>query len=441
MIQIIAPPGFLPEKTYAFRVLLEEILGLNFTITFSDTTTSYQLVLPNAHVLILADCFFGRKEEGEGYTLSDVPAEPGYIQYRISQRSIPVLYGKPRLYYYEYSITCEADLVAATFFMTTRWEEAVKPERDQYGRFPAHAAYAAQYNLLDTPVVHEWAELIWQCLLDLGYPESARSQRAYTVQLSCDVDHPFLWWQPWERLRTLAGAVQRPYPIQEWSYWLQRNRLSGKDPFDTFDELIRLACNSSTVQFNFLGKRPPHFDCWYDLSHPRIGDLLRHLEEQGQTIGFHPSREAALDRAQFDTELEGLRQVTTATVTTGRHHYLCFSAPDTWQMWEDAGMTMDTTAGYPELPGFRTGMCIDYPVFNFRTRRPLKLREQPLIAMDVTFLEYLKKDVAGTMNKLQYLRHQTQLHQGQFTLLWHNSSIHTPIWQPYWDALTKTMVC
>ncbi len=420
MIHVIAPPGFMPEKAYAFRILLEEILGLHFTITYSDTTTSYQLVLPNAQVLVLADCFFGQKKEGEGYTLDDLPAEPGYFQHRIAYR--------------------EADLVAATFFMTTRWEESVQPERDQYGRFPGHAAYAAQHHLLETPLVHEWAELIWQCLLDLGCPESARVQRVFRTQLSCDVDHPFLWWQPWERLRTLVGAMQRSNPVGEWSYWLQRHTFSAKDPFDTFDALIRLA-GTHTVQFNFLGKRPPHFDCWYDLSHPRITQLLRHLEEQGQTIGFHPSREAALDRAQFDAELEGLRRVTNAEVTTGRHHYLCFSAPDTWQMWEDAGMTTDSTVGYPELPGFRTGMCMAYPVFNFRTRRPLQLREQPLIAMDVTFLEYLKKDVAGTMNKLQYLRHQTQVHQGQFTLLWHNSSIHTPIWQPYWDALTKIMVC
>jgi hypothetical protein len=77
---------------------------------------------------------------------------------------------------------------------------------------------------------------------------------------------------------------------------------------------------------------------------------------------------------------------------------------------------------------------MDYPVFNFKTRQPLQLREQPLIAMDITFKDYLQLDPAATQIYLLSLRRQVERFNGQFTLLWHNSSLNTVYWEG-WDAI------
>ena len=181
-------------------------------------------------------------------------------------------------------------------------------------------------------------------------------------------------------------------------------------------------------------------DAWYDLKHPEIRSLMQHIAERGHVVGFHPSREAAKDEVRFNAELSALRQVSPVPVVSGRHHYLCFDAPFTWQMWEKNGLEMDSTLGYPDVPGFRCGICVDYPVFDFLQKRTLSLREQPLMAMEVTFARYLQLDPENTLSNLLELRAQVQRFDGQFTLLWHNSSLNTWFWDPYRPVFEKMLL-
>ena len=91
-------------------------------------------------------------------------------------------------------------------------------------------------------------------------------------------------------------------------------------------------------------------------------------------------------------------------------------------------MTWDSTLGYPEAEGFHYGICQDFPVFNFLTRKMLNLREKPLTAMDVTLALYRKYSPETAFEKLQNLRRQTERHGGEFVLLWHNSSWNSYFW-------------
>ena len=126
-------------------------------------------------------------------------------------------------------------------------------------------------------------------------------------------------------------------------------------------------------------------------------------------------------------------------MTTGRQHYLRFAAPHTWQVWDDAGMAWDSTLGYPEAEGFRCGICQDYPVFNFLTRKRLALREKPLIAMDVTLALYRQYTPETAIERLQYLQRQVERHGGEFVLLWHNSSWNHYFWAD-WRKVFSTFV-
>ena len=434
MIKIFISPEHSPEKGYALQVLFNELLGLPIWVSLDSGMEHYRIELPNGNNIIIEDAFFGQRDENLPYSAQELPLKVPFVRY--GDITTPVLFGHAGYTETPQEIRFSADWVAAAFFMLTRWEEAVVSERDQYGRFPAKASLAFKNNFLQYPVVHQWAEILWAAMLKLGLPEGVKRQRKSTFVLSCDVDHPRLWWQPWQRIRTVLGAFSRKNTLYELKYWAKNDFFLKKDPFDTFDELMEMA-GGEQVQFNFLSDRPRHFDCWYDLQHPFVLQLLQKIHQKGHTIGFHPSREAATDRHRFEAELTALRNIAPGPVTTGRHHYLCFESPDTWQMWEDFGLKMDSTVGYSDMPGFRTGMCVAYGLFNFKTRQQLGLVEQPLVAMDMTFTGYLKNDPLETIEKLQYLRDQTLIYNGQFTLLWHNSSIHTPVWQPYWDELNK----
>ncbi len=433
MLVIETAPRFLPEKQYAFDVLLGEILGLPFRIQPVEGRSDYQIVLPNGKKLVLEDHFFDALEEGR-YLHSDNFPESSH---RIANPLLPGEFIAPmygRVYFDDHR--CGLDLVASAFFMLTRWEEYVRPERDRHGRFPAGAAYAVRMGFIRQPVVDEYAALLGHMLLRLDYSWTPTHAR-FKMNLSHDVDHPKRWWKPADRRRTLAGSLLRRFNPAETIFWLKNG---AQDPFDTFDWLMDLSEKNGLVsQFNFLGERARNSDCWYPLHDPFVLDLMKKIARRGHVIGFHPSYEAFADEEKFRSELASLRAVSPLPVSSGRQHYLRFSVPRTWQMWAGAGLLVDSSLGYPEMPGFRCGICREFPVFDFLQRKTLPLREKPLIAMDVSLAQYQKNTPEEALRILNSLRHEVRKHQGEFTLLWHNSSLNDYFWRP-WRTVYESFV-
>jgi hypothetical protein len=440
MLVVTISPTFLPEKHYACTVLLGELLGVAWEICVRPGEEHYRIELPNGATLTVEDHFWGKISETTGLSAALVPDAAVRMPHPYAPGDdLAGVYG--RLFFAESNreITCGLDLFASAFFMLTRWEEHVRPERDAFGRFPAAAALAVRANFLDRPVVHEYAELLRQMLVRLGYPapEPVRKTR---LHLSHDVDHPRLWWTAADRLRTLGGSLLQRKSIREATWWLRNHFFDPHDPFDIFEDWMDFSEKNGLVShFNFLGERPLAADCPYSLQHPFVKKLIHRIAERGHVAGFHPSREAHRDEVVFVHELESLRRVCPLPVTTGRQHYLCFSPPETWQRWSDAGMAWDSTLGYPEAEGFRCGMCRDFPVFNFLTREVLPLREKPLIAMDITLAQYRRYTPEQALERLFHLRRQVDKHGGEFVLLWHNSSWNTFFWKD-WRPVYETFV-
>lgn len=433
MIVIALHPHFFAEKQYVFTILLGEILGLSFEFVTDEQIDGYRISLPNGNAVYLQDVFWKNLKEGNGYDQNCLPDALSALHDPFYGTPLQVIYGTDVFEQFSDKIILGADVAATVFFMLTRWEEYVRPEkRDLFGRYPGSAAMAHEFGFLERPVVNEWAEFLFRCLVKLGLPETSIKKRNFETVLSCDVDHPRLWWSKLEMLRTIGGAFLRKNTFGELQYWWKNWLRNVLDPFDTFDELMILGERHDTpVQFNFLSERPRHYDAWYNLYHPEIIQLMQRINERGHIIGFHPSREAAGNKQLFLKELDALRKVSPQPVVSGRHHYLCFESPATWRYWEDAGLQTDSTAGYSDLPGFRCGICQEFPVFDFLQRRTLNLREQPLVAMDVTFARYLNESPDDTLQHLIRLQKTVQHYHGQFTILWHNSSLNTWFWAPY----------
>jgi hypothetical protein len=97
----------------------------------------------------------------------------------------------------------------------------------------------------------------------------------------------------------------------------------------------------------------------------------------------------------------------------------------TWQIWKDAGLDYDSTLGFADHVGFRCGTCHEFPVFNLRTRSPLRLRERPLVAMDTTLLapQYMALRPEQAIEWIERLSSTCRRFGGTFSLLWHNSSL------------------
>ena len=105
-------------------------------------------------------------------------------------------------------------------------------------------------------------------------------------------------------------------------------------------------------------------------------------------------------------------------------HYLRWNTPTTLYGWEQAGMAYDSSLGYADLPGFRSGTCFEYPAFDPVQDKTLSLRIRPLIAMECTVMapRYLNLGTGeAALGRFMQLRDTCQAVNGNFTLLWHNA--------------------
>lgn len=391
--------AFQREKRYAFEVLLREILGLEFSLEPAEGAH---------HTLLLPNGAEWRWSDGFGQN-------PARLAEQFLQRPD----------------ADDFDPFAFSFFMLARTEEMQAGRRDAHGRFPAEQSLAWQKGFLHRPVVNECADGVEKKLRQLGW-QGERKKRAFQVSFSCDVDHPLLWWSAADRLKTLAGALFKRGNLREAAYFFQQYVFKKKDPYDVFDEWMDFfERHNCCAQFNFMGERPRNSDCWYPLHHPFVTGLMQKIAERGHRIGFHASYESLDEPAVFECELASLRAVSPLEITAGRQHYLRFSVPHTWKMWEAAGLREDSTLGYPEAEGFRCGICHDYPVFDSTQQKMPVLREKPLIAMDVTLAHYRRYSPEQAADQLIQLRREVEKHGGDFTLLWHNSSWNTAFWEDW----------
>jgi len=403
ILKIQTSDRFQPEKEYSFHVLFREMLGVDYCIEYQQIG-GHLLQLPNGAELKLLDGF------------SDPSAQISCLLPDSSR-----------------------DPFAALFYTLTRWEEKNQLSMDEHGRFPAAQSIAWQQGYLHRPVVNEWVDELWDSLVRLGWP-GQRKRRKFQISFSCDVDHPRLWWSAADRVKTLAGAILKRQDLKECVYWLKNHFFQPKDPYDVFDEWFDLLAENNLIgQFNFMGARAHGSDCWYPLQHPFVSALMHKIADRGHRIGFHPSYEAFEDAALFEKELSSLREISPIGISAGRQHYLRFSTPETWKMWDNAGLTEDSTLGYAEAEGFRCGVCHDFPVFDTEKRKMLHLREKPLLAMDVTLAQYRGYSPQQALEHLSSLRKTVEKHGGDFTLLWHNSSWNTPFWEE-WKSVLRTFI-
>jgi len=107
----------------------------------------------------------------------------------------------------------------------------------------------------------------------------------------------------------------------------------------------------------------------------------------------------------------------------------------TWQL----GQRIDSTLSYADHAGFRCGICYEFSVFDLEKRQVLPLRERPLIVMEGSVLgeQYMKLSGQEALGYMLMLKERCQQFNGDFTLLWHNSSFTDPRqWEMYGEVVT-----
>jgi uncharacterized protein DUF7033 len=418
--------------------LLEEFLGLECSFETENRLDVELRIVGLDGRLVLADGLFATPDDG-WLADSSFPREPlaRWPDAPTVPTPLPVLYGEGKLELGDREAKLALDVLGGAFFLLTRYEELVRSDRDEHERFPAAASLALRAQFLDRPLVNEYLEVLWFTLQQV-WPSLERRPLEFRQLLTHDVDLP----RCPKRTVLRAGATAIYDLVRRRDPQLALRRLravrpgrSGNfdlDPCNTFD-FIMDASESRGLRsaFYFIaGRTGGAIDGDYSLDEPWIRRLLRRIHERGHELGLHTSYNTFRDSEQVRAEHERLRDACESEgirqdAWGGRQHFLRWENPTTWQAWADAGLDYDSTVGFADAPGFRCGVCLDYPVFNVRTRRELPLRERPLIAMEKSLFHYRGMSRDEAVADIARLRDQCRRVGGQFTLLWHNDWLFT----------------
>jgi hypothetical protein len=456
MLTVYTPPTHLAEREYAVRVLLEEFLGHELVFrTEERSDTEIRVAGDDRRALSLADGLFAVPDD-DWLTTRSLPSSP-LRRFQLSgtpfaahpATEVAVLYGSPTWEQDAETLRLGIDILGGSFFMLTRYEEAVLDVRDRHDRFRGEAMILRAEGISRRPLVNEYLELLWLALRTL-WPNLERRALQFTVAPSHDVDWPLSSeGTVWQLARRAVGdlAKGRDPPAagrRVRGYAARRAGRLDLDVNNTFDELMdcaeRLGLRSA---FYFMAdhRAGRSVDGDYSLDDPWIRGLLRRIHARGHEIGLHASYTTPTDEEQTRRERDILVRVLDEegipwSRLGGRQHFLRWRNPITWRNWDRAGLDYDSTLGFADDIGFRAGVCLEYPVFDLEARVQLGLRELPLAVMEGAALDRLGLGHEAAAEAIAEVRETCRRYGGTFTLLWHNSRfVHRADRRLYLEAL------
>lgn len=315
------------------------------------------------------------------------------------------------------------DLFAASFFLLSRYEEFVNPNRDEHNRFCATDSLSFKQGILEKPVIDQWAYQLKSELQD-WYPEEKFPERTFNAISTIDVDNNYAYLH--KSLFRHMGSSIRSIIKGDFRDLKTRFRvLSGKrkDPFDTYEYLFHLhEQHNLNLLFFILTANYGRYDKNHPVKSKAFQRLVKKLAAKAK-VGIHPSYAAHKDEKEIQNEKQALEKIINIKITRSRQHFLKMSLPETYQRLIVSGIQEDFTMGYHDHLGFRAGTCTPFIYFDLQKNEPTTLVVYPFAAMDITLRQYMKLTTDNAKQTLKQLMACVRQVNGTWVNLWHNESV------------------
>lgn len=315
--------------------------------------------------------------------------------------------------------TSAFDIFAATFFLLGRVEEYTTHEKDKHGRFPITQNSLFKKQIHRKPVIDLWIKkLLIQ--LNLEFDNQLNLNSNYSFLSTTDIDHIFAFREKplWIQMGSLIKDLVR----------LKFNRVSdrfkSRDPYDRLDEMIRW--NSKLgIQLKAFALCAPRseFDKSLSPDNPVFTTKLKSLAEKIQ-IGIHPSYQSDINSEKIKAEKNQLEIILGKNIKISRQHFLKLRFPETYKALIQNNISEDYTMGFAEDIGFRAGTSKPFYWYDIETDEVTNLKVFPFQVMDVSLKQYLKLSPADAVTLVKEIVAEIKDVQGQFGLIWHNSSFY-----------------
>ncbi len=440
MISIDFPCNCIAERTYIVEWIFGEVFGLEYRLMANEEVEG-RWVLGNDSVpgkkIEFPDVFFSQAR-GDWLGRDTLPEMP------LRQcQGLPALYGNEQ----------EIDVLGSLFFLLSRYEESVIEERDEHDRVPSSATILGREGLLHRALGNEYIEAFWGVMQKV-WPGLRRRSRSFRVMPSHDMDSPSKSWKTWRRTLRASFHRLRKGHLREGGHLLWQ-RLFGQrfyswrdDPWDTVSWLLEVSeAEGWKSTFYYIPEQThPYRDPGMPIDHGHVIDQWNRIAAVGHQLGVHPGYEtydhperiaSSVRRLRHQMGRLGIEQ----DAIGGRQHYLRWQSPTTARAYEAAGLAHDASIGFADTAGFRAGICYEYPFYDVVKRRPLTLRERPLVLMDVSLIRQGYMGLGLGAEGYDYahaLKQECRRFGGDFSVLWHNENLEDEESREFYTQLLKS---
>ncbi len=315
--------------------------------------------------------------------------------------------------------TSEFDVFAAIFFLLARVEEYRDCPRDIHGRFNCENTLLFRKNLFEIPVIDFWIRSI-KSQLEIKLNNTIINKEKYGFKSTLDIDQFYAYKN--KPLYIQVGSLLRDIFLLKFGRI--KDRYSKSDPYDNIDEILNwhLEIDIRPTLF-ILCASGGKYDNNIDPASKSFASKLKSIMHKCE-LAIHPSYDSNSDSILIRREKEILGNLTNSEIIRSRQHYLRMSFPYTYRALINAGIKEDYSMACHERIGFRAGTSRSFSWFDLEKNEVTELRIYPFSVMDVTLRNYMNLSPIDALQQSKVLIDSIKSCEGEFCLLWHNSSFY-----------------
>lgn len=299
------------------------------------------------------------------------------------------------------------DLLAASFYLLTRYEEYLPHVSDEHGRFPAAQSLGARHGFLTLPVVDLWAQRLLGLLTEqFGDLKAQKNVYHYCSMLNVSASHEFLYRG---FLRQISGVLMDilGFKLRRLGYRALVGMGMKRDPYDLYEEVLKA--------HKKLGQVPKVFFqlAQYGPFDKNVSPYNRHFQHLIKSVGDYAQIALAASYASFDDpellleEKKVLSDIVHRPIDSCKTRYNRLNIPLTYRDMVDSGFTQDYSMGYTHDLGFRAGTCTPFYFYDLYLEMQQPIMVYPFAVQDYALLK--EKSVADALRKMQAM--YDQVHQ------------------------------
>jgi hypothetical protein len=336
------------------------------------------------------------------------------------------------------------DLLAAIFYLLSRYEEYLPHSKDAYGRYPHQNSLAFRENFLAQPLVNIWLEDFRKLLSDKNR-SFAFHERSTSFLPTYDIDMAWSFRNKGfvRNAAAIAGLLLRG----KWNALRLRIRVvRGKeqDPFDAKDWMddLHRRYQLKPIYFFLVAKVKGKHDKNIDVDNREFRQLITEVASK-YSIALHPSWASGDHTELLGKEKHWLEHLVRRPVDSSRQHYLRFELPATYRHLMEAGIAHDYSMGYGSINGFRASIACAYVWYDLKKETETSLLVHPFCFMDANAYYEEKLSAEEALGQLLQLYRSIQSVHGLMITIWHNSFLGTGReftgWRETYEQFVKTV--